>query len=185
MPGGGGQGPEAGGSARACAERVLVAMSGGVDSSVAAARLVEQGYDVVGATMKLFCYGDDVPDRPVLLARLDQRRARRGPHARHSALRPQPRGPLQPARHPELRERVQPGPDADSRASAATRSPSSATCWPTPMRSTATTSPPATTPSRGTAALYRGRGPRTRTRATSSGASTARWWRGCSRRSAR
>jgi len=45
-------------------ERVLVAMSGGVDSSVAAARLVEEGYEVVGATMKLFCYGDDVPDRP-------------------------------------------------------------------------------------------------------------------------
>ena len=44
--------------------RVLVAMSGGVDSSVAAARLVEEGYEVVGATMKLFCYGDDVPDRP-------------------------------------------------------------------------------------------------------------------------
>jgi tRNA-specific 2-thiouridylase len=39
-------------------------MSGGVDSSVAAARLVEQGYEVVGATMKLFCYGDEVPDRP-------------------------------------------------------------------------------------------------------------------------
>jgi tRNA-specific 2-thiouridylase len=45
-------------------DRVLVAMSGGVDSSVAAARLVEQGFEVVGATMKLFCYGDDVPDRP-------------------------------------------------------------------------------------------------------------------------
>ena len=45
-------------------ERVLVAMSGGVDSSVAAALLVHQGYDVVGATMKLFCHGDDVPDRP-------------------------------------------------------------------------------------------------------------------------
>ena len=39
-------------------------MSGGVDSSVAAALLVEQGWDVVGATMKLFCHGDDVPDRP-------------------------------------------------------------------------------------------------------------------------
>ena len=44
--------------------RVLVAMSGGVDSSVAAALLVEQGHDVVGVTMKLFCYGDEVPDRP-------------------------------------------------------------------------------------------------------------------------
>jgi tRNA-uridine 2-sulfurtransferase len=39
-------------------------MSGGVDSSVAAARLVEEGHEVVGATMKLFCYGDSVPDRP-------------------------------------------------------------------------------------------------------------------------
>lgn len=39
-------------------------MSGGVDSSVAAALLVEQGHEVVGATMKLFCYGDSVPDRP-------------------------------------------------------------------------------------------------------------------------
>jgi tRNA-specific 2-thiouridylase len=26
--------------------------------------LVEQGYDVVGATMKLFCHDDDLPDRP-------------------------------------------------------------------------------------------------------------------------
>jgi tRNA-specific 2-thiouridylase len=39
-------------------------MSGGVDSSVAAAMLVEQGYDVVGATMKLFCHGEEIPDRP-------------------------------------------------------------------------------------------------------------------------
>lgn len=45
--------------------KVLVAMSGGVDSSVAAALLVEQGHEVIGATMKLFCYGaGPVPDRP-------------------------------------------------------------------------------------------------------------------------
>jgi tRNA-specific 2-thiouridylase len=34
--------------------RVLVAMSGGVDSSVAAVLLVEQGHEVVGATLKLW-----------------------------------------------------------------------------------------------------------------------------------
>jgi len=45
-------------------EKVLVAMSGGVDSSVAAAKLVADGHHVVGATMKLFCYTDSVPDRP-------------------------------------------------------------------------------------------------------------------------
>ncbi|MHB1312683.1 MAG: tRNA 2-thiouridine(34) synthase MnmA [Gemmatimonadaceae bacterium] len=44
--------------------RVLVAMSGGVDSSVAAALLVREGYDVVGVTMKLFEDGKELPDRP-------------------------------------------------------------------------------------------------------------------------
>ena len=37
--------------------RVVVAMSGGVDSSVTAALLVEAGFDVVGLTMQLYDYG--------------------------------------------------------------------------------------------------------------------------------
>jgi tRNA-specific 2-thiouridylase len=40
------------------AESILAAMSGGVDSSVAAAILVERGNRVVGATLKTFCYSD-------------------------------------------------------------------------------------------------------------------------------
>jgi tRNA-specific 2-thiouridylase len=36
------------------AERIVVGMSGGVDSSVAAALLVEEGYDVVGVTLRVW-----------------------------------------------------------------------------------------------------------------------------------
>lgn len=59
-------------------ERVLVAMSGGVDSSVAAALLVEAGHDVVGATLKLWggpsdsgcCSVADVDDARAVARRL-------------------------------------------------------------------------------------------------------------------
>ncbi len=40
-------------------ERILMAMSGGVDSSVAAALLAERGHELIGATMKTFCYQED------------------------------------------------------------------------------------------------------------------------------
>ena len=52
-------------------------MSGGVDSSVAAAWLVERGYDVVGVTLHLWDYPDDASVRGRCCAPEDQHDARR------------------------------------------------------------------------------------------------------------
>ena len=43
--------------------RALVAMSGGVDSSVAAVLLHKQGYEVIGLTMKTWDYAASAPRR--------------------------------------------------------------------------------------------------------------------------
>jgi len=58
-------------------ERVLIAMSGGVDSSVAAARLVDRGWDVVGITLHLWDYPSDAPAKSRCCAPEDVHDARR------------------------------------------------------------------------------------------------------------
>lgn len=57
--------------------RVVIAMSGGVDSSVAAARLLDEGYDVVGVTLHLWDYPDDGSEKGRCCAPEDQHDARR------------------------------------------------------------------------------------------------------------
>jgi tRNA-uridine 2-sulfurtransferase len=51
-------------------QKVLVAMSGGVDSGVAAALIAEQGHDVTGVTLKLWCLGSG-PTSPRACCTLD------------------------------------------------------------------------------------------------------------------
>lgn len=57
--------------------RVLIAMSGGVDSSVAAARLSDMGHEVVGITLHLWDVPDDGSVRGRCCAPEDQHDARR------------------------------------------------------------------------------------------------------------
>ena len=66
-------------------ERIVVGMSGGVDSSVAAALSVEQGHDVVGVTMRVWPWQDgrgaDEPVRELLRHGGHRRCAPRSPGA--------------------------------------------------------------------------------------------------------
>jgi tRNA-specific 2-thiouridylase len=57
--------------------RVVVAMSGGVDSSVVAAMLKEEGYDVVGVTLQLYDHGAALAKKGACCAGLDIHDARR------------------------------------------------------------------------------------------------------------
>jgi tRNA-uridine 2-sulfurtransferase len=57
--------------------RIIVAMSGGVDSSVAAALLVAQGYEVVGVTMQLYDHGAAIGRKGACCAGQDIGDARR------------------------------------------------------------------------------------------------------------
>lgn len=57
--------------------RVVVAMSGGVDSSVVAAELSQQGYDVVGVTLQLYDHGAALAKKGACCAGRDIHDARR------------------------------------------------------------------------------------------------------------
>ena len=57
--------------------RVVVAMSGGVDSSVVAAMLAEEGYDVVGVTLQLYDHGAALARKGACCAGIDIHDARR------------------------------------------------------------------------------------------------------------
>ena len=57
--------------------RVVVAMSGGVDSSVVAALLADEGYDVVGVTLQLYDHGAALAKRGTCCAGIDIHDARR------------------------------------------------------------------------------------------------------------
>ena len=57
--------------------RVVVAMSGGVDSSVVAAKLVSEGYDVIGVTLQLYDHGAALAKKGACCAGIDIHDARR------------------------------------------------------------------------------------------------------------
>src|SRR5262245_4747124 len=64
-------------SAPSAPPRVVVAMSGGVDSSVVAALLKHEGHDIVGVTLQLYDHGEAAGRRGACCAGQDIHDARR------------------------------------------------------------------------------------------------------------
>src|SRR4028119_1025851 len=92
--------------------RVLVAMSGGVDSSVVAGLLTEQGHEVVGATLQLYDHGAAAGRKGARCAGRELRAARRAGARGGAAGAP-----------------AAPGRTSTTPAASPTRSASPTTCW--------------------------------------------------------
>ena len=126
--------------------KVLLAMSGGVDSSVAGALLLEQGHDVVGVTMKLWggesdsgcCSVSDVDDARRVAQQLDIDHLVFNFGDDFDAARRRP-----------VRRRPTPTASLPIRASSATGISSSTVCCGGPTNSASTPWPPGTMPAIG------------------------------------
>ena len=93
--------------------RVVVAMSGGVDSSVVAALLKAEGYDVVGITLQLYDHGEAVGRKGACCAGQDIQDARRvAERLRDPALRARLRERVRQGGDGRVRRQLSPGRDA-------------------------------------------------------------------------
>ena len=171
-------------SDRGAPMRVLAAMSGGVDSAVAAARAVDAGHDVTGVHLALSSNPTVVPHRrPRLLH--PRGRPRRPPgrrRDRHPVLRLGPRRAV-PRRTSSTTSSPSTPPAArPTRACAATRRSSSRPCSTRRWRWASTPSAPVTTPASSDGRLLprrrRGQGPVLRPRRADRASS---WRTRCSR----
>ncbi len=107
--------------------RALVAMSGGVDSSVAAALMKEAGHEVIGVTLKMWAGPNgEAPTAGCCTVSDAEDARRRGRPARHPLLRPRLHRGVPGRRGAALRPRLRIGTDPATLASSAT-APSSST----------------------------------------------------------